>query len=465
MATPVWASLPFREQVAFFRRKGNVLTERWTDVWKEGHDHGFMVAGANRMDLLLDLRGAIDKAIADGETLEQFRARFDAIVKARGWSYTGGRNWRTRVIYETNLRTSYAAGRYEQMQRIKAYAPYWRYRHNDSVQHPRPHHVAWNDKVIHADDPWWHTHYPPNGWGCQCFVEALEERDLAKLGKTGPDPAPDDGMEERTIGQRGGNPQTIITPAGVDPGFGYAPGRDAYLQRMGAHVADRAARLPPDAVEQALAPLMDIQAVRNALAQQQAAVPAVRAADLADAEIATVIREAFASDRALALRAPYDPSLPISRGMQQAIAVYTDDYYGSVNRQLFGDALSPQMRRYVEVLDAALAGLPAAPGRLWRTVNFGAAELRNLVETYARAARTGESIIWPAYSSASHAGEAYRTNVVFVIESLSGRDISRLSFNPQEVETLLPRGGRFVVTRPPAQRGGKWYIALRELPQ
>ncbi len=225
-----YGSLPFKEQIAFFRAKKNVLTDAWTDVWEAEHDHAFMVAGANRIDLLVDLRSAVDKAIADGTGLEAFRRDFDAIVAKYGWAYNGGRNWRTRVIFETNLRTSYAAGRYAQLQALKKVRPFWRYRHSDAVQHPRPMHLAWDGLVLHADDPWWDTHYPPNGWGCQCTVEALNARDLARLGKTGPDTAPPVDMQEVTVGQRGPSPRTVQTPAGVDPGFGYAPGRSAFEQ-------------------------------------------------------------------------------------------------------------------------------------------------------------------------------------------------------------------------------------------
>ncbi|MFV9492170.1 hypothetical protein ACNUI5_09110 [Pseudomonas aeruginosa] len=57
----------------------------------------------------------MEKAIADGTTLEEFRRDFDRIVAKYGWSYRGGRNWRSRVIYETNMRGSYMAGRLEQL--------------------------------------------------------------------------------------------------------------------------------------------------------------------------------------------------------------------------------------------------------------------------------------------------------------------------------------------------------------
>jgi|SRR5690606_11990733 len=185
MASVAYGSLPFAEQIQFFRSKRNVLTESYLDVFGAEHDVAFMVAGANRADLLGDLRASIDRVIAEGATLAEFREQFDRIVATHGWDYTGGRNWRTRVIYETNLRQSYNAGRWHQLQQLKRARPYWRYRHSDAVEHPRPHHLSWDGLVLHADDPWWHTHFPSNGWGCQCYVEALNERDLWRLGKRG----------------------------------------------------------------------------------------------------------------------------------------------------------------------------------------------------------------------------------------------------------------------------------------
>ncbi|PJL35525.1 phage minor head protein [Stenotrophomonas maltophilia] len=228
MAGVAYAQLPFREQIEFFRRKKNVLTESYLDVWESEHDSSFMVAGANRDALLADFRQSIDRVIAEGRTLQQFREDFDRIVATHGWDYNGGRNWRSRVIYETNLRQSYNAGRWAQLQQLIKVRPFWRYNHNDAVEHPRPLHVSWNGLVLRHDDPWWRYHYPANGWGCQCYVDALNERDLRRLGKNGPDKAPEIVMQSVTVGQRSpGGPHTVLTPAGVDPGFGYAPGATA----------------------------------------------------------------------------------------------------------------------------------------------------------------------------------------------------------------------------------------------
>lgn len=225
-------SLPFSEQIRFFRRKTNLGTRAWTDLWQAQHDHAFVVAGAMRRELLADFRTAVDRVIANGVTLEQFRKDFDQIVARHGWSYKGSRGWRSRVIYETNLRTSYAAGRFDQMKAIAANRPYWRYRHNDAVEHPRPEHVAWDGLVLPHDDPFWATHFPPNGWGCKCFVETLSARDLERSGKAGPDDAPPIDFEDKLVGATGPTPRLVRTPKGIDPGFGHPPGESAWMEAI-----------------------------------------------------------------------------------------------------------------------------------------------------------------------------------------------------------------------------------------
>ncbi len=219
-------SLPFSEQIGFFRRKLNLPTNAWTDIYGREHDWSFVVAGANRDDLVQDFRQAIDKVIAGGGTLEQFRKDFDTTVAKYGWSYNGGRNWRSRVIYDTNLYSSYSAGRYEQLMAVREERPYWQYIHNDSVEHPRPLHLSWNGLILRWDDPWWDAHFPINAWGCQCSVRALSEDDLKRMGKSGPDTAPPVVMQTLTIGQRSPDgPRTVTVPEGIDPGFEHTPGK------------------------------------------------------------------------------------------------------------------------------------------------------------------------------------------------------------------------------------------------
>jgi len=245
-----YGSLPFQEQITFFRDKVNLPTAAWTDIWEGMHARAFVVSGAMKEDLLTDLRGAVDQAITQGTTLAEFRKQFDQIVATHGWPYNGGRGWRTRVIYDTNLRQSYNAGRYHQVQQVKRTRPYVRYRHNDSVDHPRPEHVAWDGIILPIDDPWVSTHWPQNGWGCHCYMESLSERDLKRVGKSGPDTAPPIEWEEQTVGTRGPTPRTVRVPKGIDPGFAYNPGQAAWGRQLSQEAMDTWRAQGRDAWEQ-----------------------------------------------------------------------------------------------------------------------------------------------------------------------------------------------------------------------
>ncbi|MFH2011690.1 MAG: phage minor head protein [Pseudomonadota bacterium] len=226
--------LPFIEQETFFKKKLNIPTQKWDDLWKDQHAKGFMIAGAYKADLLADFRDAVDKAISQGITLADFRKDFDNIVARHGWSYKGGRNWRSEVIYSTNIRTAYSAGRWEQLQDpdVKKFYGYLEYRHGDS-RVPRPQHLAWNGLVLSMDDPWWKTHYPPNGWGCKCRVFAATKEDYAQADQEGLGTAPPSPIDPKTGEQ-----------VGIDKGWGYNVGTAA--EKDYGVLADKFESLPPD---------------------------------------------------------------------------------------------------------------------------------------------------------------------------------------------------------------------------
>lgn len=237
---------PLAEQVAFFRGKlGRLVpTQAWTDMQKGAHDRAFMVAGAQGAELLADLAAAVDAAIAQGEGIAAFRVRFGEIITRHGWAgFTGddrdalGRGgaalgWRTRVIYTTNMRTSYAAGRLAQLR--DSGLTFWVYRHGASAE-PRAQHLAWDGLTLPADHPFWLTHYPPNAWGCSCFVVGAASLESARDRGGRPEmglPAGWDGLDART-GE----------PPGIDKGWGYAPG--ATVADQVRTLATKLDRLPP----------------------------------------------------------------------------------------------------------------------------------------------------------------------------------------------------------------------------
>lgn len=218
--------LPFQEAIGFHRQKVRLPTRTWTDLWEGMHARAFVVAGATKAALIEDFHNAIGKALEQGTTLAEFRKDFDRIVATHGWSYKGGRGWRSAVIFNTNLRTAYAAGKWAQIQRVKETRPYLRY---VAVldQRTRDEHRAWHGTVLPADDPWWKTHYPPNGWNCRCTVQQLSESDLEHYGYEKSDKAPPVEIEPRQVNTPTGE-VTVQVPKGIDTGFGYNVGEAAW---------------------------------------------------------------------------------------------------------------------------------------------------------------------------------------------------------------------------------------------
>lgn len=223
-ASVEYGALKFDEAIAFFRQKLSMPSKHFDDLVGGMHAKGFMVAGIMKADLLTDMRSAVDKAISKGDTLADFKKNFDTIVEKHGWVYKGGRNWRTKVIYHTNLRSCHNAGRWEQMTDpdVVKLRPYFMYRHSGSAN-PRAQHLAWHGLVLAYDDSFWDTHAPQNGWGCNCGLDSLSRRDLERMGKKGPDTAPE--IKYREYEDRQGNKQKV--PVGIDPGWDYNVGKAA----------------------------------------------------------------------------------------------------------------------------------------------------------------------------------------------------------------------------------------------
>lgn len=227
--------LPPAEAIVWFRAKGFQFGYSWQDVWHEEHGRAFTVAKAMTRDVLETIRQAVDRAIAEGQTLEEFKKDLRPQLEKLGWwgrkdmvdPATGetervqlGSPRRLKTIFQTNMRTSYAAGRWERIERSKRAFPFLEY---VSVMdgRERPQHHAWHGTVLPIDDPWWDTHYPPNGWGCRCLPKPVSRGQAKRRGLkvTKPKVFP----TRQFINKRTGEIMDI--ELGIDPGWAYHVGK------------------------------------------------------------------------------------------------------------------------------------------------------------------------------------------------------------------------------------------------
>lgn len=254
----------------YFRAKGLRPTFSYSDMIGEAHDHAFTVAKMMDVDLLGQVRASLDSAMANGVSFKSWAKELEPILKSGGWwgerdmvdPLTGqtvraqlGSPWRLETIFRTNMQTAYAAQAWYEIQAQKDIAPFLMYDAVDDFR-TRPLHRSWDNKVMLADDPWWQTHYPPNGWNCRCGVVQLSAEQLANMGLS-PTPAPKDGAYKWQ------NPRTGITesvPNGLDPGFDRNAG-ETYLADAMRLRSERARELPSDMRSTALS------AIGNQVAQ------------------------------------------------------------------------------------------------------------------------------------------------------------------------------------------------------
>lgn len=218
----------------YFAHKGLKPSFAWPDVWREEHSAAFTVAGVMEQDILETLRQAVGEAIDTGIAYEKWRREIRNVLADKGWlgrktqvdPITGltkdvklDRPNRLAIIYDTNMRTARAAGRWDRITDSADALPYLLYVLGPSHVH-REEHVTFANLVLPINDPFWRTHYPPNGYGCKCGVRQLSAREARKIGiGTTPD-LPLRTWENPRTGAR------VQVPYGCDPGFDYNAGID-----------------------------------------------------------------------------------------------------------------------------------------------------------------------------------------------------------------------------------------------
>lgn len=153
---------------------------------RDARARAFRVAGITSVNLVTEVHQAIERAIADGTTLDDFKREAGARL-TEAWGAPNAA--RLETIFRTNVQAAYNAGRFAELNRpaMRAVRPFWKYvaildGRTTATCAPlqgtiRPH-----------DDDFWRTHWPPLHFNCRSTVVSLSRAEAARAGGATPVP-------------------------------------------------------------------------------------------------------------------------------------------------------------------------------------------------------------------------------------------------------------------------------------
>ncbi len=288
------------EVTRYFDSKGLKPSEDWRDFAMHEHAVDFTVARSAGYDVLADIKAALSEHRRTYGDFGSFAEELEPILRKKGWwgkardPKTGkvvqlGSLHRLRTIYWANMSTAFAAGEWERTWRTRRGLPFLVYEQS-VAEVKRPLHLTWVGTVLPVEDPWWRTHYPPNGWLCKCRVRQISRAEARRLGYDPDQAAPDDGTY-RWKNKRTG--EVLRVPNGIDPGWQSNPGmtRERNVQQM---LAGKLGEMPDaarSAAVQDLAKSRLMRAIQGGEFTYRPGDPATRAAGRISAPIAALPEE------------------------------------------------------------------------------------------------------------------------------------------------------------------------------
>ncbi len=215
----------------------------WQEVYADLHATMFTVAKSHGHDILEDIFKALLAAIEEGKTYREFAKELTPILKQKGWwgrtrqvnpatglveSVQLGSPRRLELIFDANMRVSYAAGHWASFERNKAVRPFLRYV-AIMDERTRPTHALHHNLVLPVDHPYWNVWAPPCGWSCRCTLQSLAQADVDALGAAARFTPPQISARPLTNKVTG---ETRVIPDGIDPGWDHNPGKAGFTETL-----------------------------------------------------------------------------------------------------------------------------------------------------------------------------------------------------------------------------------------
>lgn len=82
-------------------------------------------------------------------------------------------NW-LKTEYNMAVRSARMAEKWKGFERVKHLYPNLEFIESTAVN-KRPEHLQWVGTILPIEHPWWNTHTPPVGWGCECDIRNTDK--------------------------------------------------------------------------------------------------------------------------------------------------------------------------------------------------------------------------------------------------------------------------------------------------
>jgi len=180
VSEPPASPVQFEEAIEAFRDRVPMTDDEFEALGQIARKRAFTVANLTQLEVINDVWRALDSAIANGDTFEDFKKAVGLKLQS---DWGGEKPGRLETIFRTNVQTAYGAGRVRQLKTpaVLKRRPFWKFSAVlDGRTSPICSGIA--GTVLAADDSWWSSRQPPLHHQCRSTILPLTEAQAEAAG-------------------------------------------------------------------------------------------------------------------------------------------------------------------------------------------------------------------------------------------------------------------------------------------
>jgi hypothetical protein len=153
--------------IDWFRARLPLTETAFKALEADARQRAFYVGGLTTLDIVQDTFSSLEKALADGQTFQDWKTQIGAKLE-NAWGKPNAH--RLKTVFDTNLQQAYGAGRYKSA--LESESPYWSL---EIVLDGKTSIICQRliNTTLPAGHPFWKTHIPPFHFRCRTALITL----------------------------------------------------------------------------------------------------------------------------------------------------------------------------------------------------------------------------------------------------------------------------------------------------